>query len=776
MLSTPALLKGRLAKALLLLALLLLLLPELLRWGAIKGLSSAGLGAASIDDVDLNLFTGTLAVRGFTLQRDAQHKLSFERMAIDMSWLKALTGVIYSEQFSLEGTRLRVLQAADGHWEVVIPLTGEESDSAEKDDAQAPEGFTLPRLAAERIELVDVEITVDSQLVSGVLNVDQLHLQRISTWLSEAATLTMQAAWNEAPFTIEVTASPWIDEPSLQMELAFEQVPLEALVPAFDEPLRAAVTMAMTLDATRTPQGEISAELAGQLSIDQLSASVNQLALSGEQLTWQGDAKFHLAQQQLQYQLDGDVEIKGLQLADQQQQLVVLALQRLRAGQLALDQQLNLSLAELQLDGLDMLKQSADERGSLYTGGLTVQGVDLQQASQLLIERLAISDGQYRVTLEQDGQLQLQKALSAVLAKQPAADASQPSAEPAAEQPSPFSLTLNEFSVAKGSQLSFRDERFTVPVQQQLSINTLSLTGLDQQQPDKAASLALDGNLGEFSALTVNGTLTPFADKLGLQLKGELDGMQLPDISPYAEAYMGYHLTRGQYDHRFELAIADDALQLENELVLRKLRLKSVDPDKVQPMARELDVPLGVALDMLRDGDDNIRLEVPIEGRMDKPDIDISSIINSALAKALKSGASSYLKLALQPYGAVFMAAEFVGKQLSAITLDPLVFDSGQSTLASDHLAYTEKIAQVLQERPKLEVTLCATAGAQDKLALQALKPEQPVAEADLVALADQRGNNVKRQLLSHGVAGRRLFVCQPGFQPDAASEVTVKM
>jgi post-segregation antitoxin (ccd killing protein) len=300
--------------------------------------------------------------------------------------------------------------------------------------------------------------------------------------------------------------------------------------------------------------------------------------------------------------------------------------------------------------------------------------------------------------------------------------------------------------------------------------------GLDQRYPDKAAQLSLLGSLGDFSRVKVEGEMTPFAEHLGLNLTGDIKAVPLPSVSPYSEAYIGYHLTRGQYDHEFDIKIENNNVEFNNKLLLRQLKLKSVDPSKPQPVAKQLDVPLGFALNMLRDGEDNIHLDVPIKGRLDDPNINVSKVINKALANALKSGATNYLSYALQPYGAVFMAASMVGDRLSSIRLEAIEYPAGQAGLSAEQQLYLGKVSELLSTRPKLSLTACATTNEEDHQALQAFNPKVPVEHTALVELARQRSIQVKQALLEKGISSERVFLCQPEFVADGVRGVTMAM
>jgi hypothetical protein len=265
-------------------------------------------------------------------------------------------------------------------------------------------------------------------------------------------------------------------------------------------------------------------------------------------------------------------------------------------------------------------------------------------------------------------------------------------------------------------------------------------------------------------------------------LRGRVDSLALHDLSPYSEYLLGYELVSGQLDHDFDIAIRDSAITASNELKLRKARVEKLDHG--QPEA-PLPMPLGFALDLLRDGDDNIELSVPLEGRLDDPELGMGQVISRALGKALRSGSTTFLKFALQPYGAIWAGAEMGLKAAGRIRLDPMSFPAGSAELGPEQADYAAKLAQILTDRPQLELQICGKAGSQDYSELQApgsaSETSQKEAQSEtsppisaqeqqrlMVQLAEERGDALKRWLVAEkGIAPQRLYPCKPAADPE---------
>ena len=89
-----------------------------------------------------------------------------------------------------------------------------------------------------------------------------------------------------------------------------------------------------------------------------------------------------------------------------------------------------------------------------------------------------------------------------------------------------------------------------------------------------------------------------------------------------------------------------------------------------------------------------------------------------------------YVKNALQPLGTIMFVGKLLGKA-AAPRFEPVKFETGSNEYANkDSVAYMDKIAKLLSDRPKLSITVCGVATQSDraellKLALQAAAKEE---------------------------------------------------
>jgi hypothetical protein len=348
-------------------------------------------------------------------------------------------------------------------------------------------------------------------------------------------------------------------------------------------------------------------------------------------------------------------------------------------------------------------------------------------------------------------------------------------------------LVINSLLMKGENQLEFRDQRiepeFILPVR----IDLLRLENMDSGAPLQPAQLAFKVRVQDHGKINVKGEIAVFAESPLVVIKGQAKDIEMLPLSAYTVNAIGHSMASGQLSADFEMNIADNRLKVTDELTIRNLSLKPVNNEKTKEFLAALPMPLDSALSLLRDDENVIHLVLPVSGDLAKPDFDLQGVINKALGNALKNASMSYLKYALQPYGAALMVAEFAGKQIGKVNFDPVVYVPGTTRIADESLPYIEKLTSLLAERRKISLTLCSKAVPADREAMEARKAAEradkvaegrrpgkrygketatpsiePVTDKQLLALANKRSEQLKSLLVEQGkVEPGRLFLCE---------------
>lgn len=484
----------------------------------------------------------------------------------------------------------------------------------------------------------------------------------------------------------------------------------------------------------------------------------------------------------------GSLALTGLHTQSQTHATPLLDLQSLDIGQIKLQQLQAIELSALQLKGLGIAlpePSSKTQSGLLFVQQANLDRLQLSDLHQVQLGSLILKDSQTHLTLSEDGQVEQLQALLAALkpaSEKAEAPAQQNDEEPPAAQEvadaKPFDFQWQTIQTQGEHRIALTTRQFASPISKQFHLSKLNIGALNSQAPERDTAYELELTLDEFAKVHSKGTVQPLNPLVTANLKTDLEGINLVDLSPLSAQFIGYEIASGQLSAELNTQIKANQIDAQNDLRIHKIKLQSADTSKSADFEKGLSMPLDAALSLLRDKNDNIRLQLPISGDLANPQFDIQDVINTALAGALKTASRTYLLLALQPFGAIALAGEALTGQIQAVRLQPIDFDAGQTTLSKTMQDYLGKVNTLLGERKGVQIKVCGLANEADRNALLAAlatsaqtkpaadqsvkKPADLVNDAQLMALADERGKTIKRFLLTLGTSTDQVILCQP--------------
>ena len=255
-------------------------------------------------------------------------------------------------------------------------------------------------------------------------------------------------------------------------------------------------------------------------------------------------------------------------------------------------------------------------------------------------------------------------------------------------------------------------------------------------QPNYSASLGeVHGTIGAFASdspqqatvdlravaegtapVTLSGKVNPLLSPPQLDVHGRVDDLQLAPLSPYSTRYAGYGIERGllSMDVHYDID-AGGKLRADNRLVLRQL---SFGPHVASPTATKL--PVLLAVDLLKDRNGNINLDIPISGSLNDPEFNLGSVIAEAVGKLL-------LRAITAPFS---LMGHLLAGGKPPPRLDVVPFAAGSARPAADAQPRLHDIAVLLKAKPHLVVTITGqSCGATEPQALR-----QAVLERQLLA------------------------------------------
>jgi outer membrane protein OmpA-like peptidoglycan-associated protein len=434
-----------------------------------------------------------------------------------------------------------------------------------------------------------------------------------------------------------------------------------------------------------------------------------------------------------------------------------------------------LGLTDVAVEPFGSIKQLSIENVLLGEGLVTAQGVQVSGLN-VTLQRLADGSIEGLPTESKDDE---------TIRQAPMASTVEEVGSKTAETPALLWLvdTLNV-----DGQLLFSDASVEPSVALRLQDIDLKVSQIGPGQESAFNLQATHQEAHQTGGLTLQGKGFLLDDPLNAEMVLALSGFEVHQLS----AYLGNGVRSGRMAIDADVNIKQGKVKATNRIRIDGLKVEA-------GLARERQragLPLSIALDLLKDGDDHINLTVPIEGDLQGLAVDTSDIINTALLNAARKAAFTYVQQALQPWGAL-MLLKNVAKVASRPRFIPVEFTPGSSDLDSEPQRYVTQIATLMKRRPALTVTLCGVATQTDRQSLNVgpsiaeltagslqttpveeaaestsddVVQDDAVPEPVLLALAIDRGARVTNQLVESGISVERLFACGPSYVADDSS------
>jgi hypothetical protein len=165
-----------------------------------------------------------------------------------------------------------------------------------------------------------------------------------------------------------------------------------------------------------------------------------------------------------------------------------------------------------------------------------------------------------------------------------------------------------------------------------------------------------------------------------------LKDIELSPLTPYASKYLGYTIEKGKLAMDLKYLIVKKKLDAENKIFFDQLTLG----DRVEsPEATKLPVKFGISL--LKDRKGEIRLDVPVTGRLDDPQFSVFRIVLQVIGNL-------FVKAATSPF-ALISALTGGGEQLEFAE-----FEYGSAEVKDGTVKKLDTIAKALQDRPGIKL------------------------------------------------------------------------
>jgi uncharacterized protein involved in outer membrane biogenesis len=550
----------------------------------------------------------------------------------------------------------------------------------------APDGRPLVRL--ERLEVSDTSVDLAKQEVV----VGKINSQNLETWAArekdgqldwqklfasqpeKAPAKTAEVVTVEAPKAAPVAPSkPWavllkdvelrdyrvhLADKEPKTPVALDVGPLNVSLKNFDSLNRSPFTL--NLDTGVGKQGKLTA-----------SGDVNLSPVSARLKVTTKDIDLRIAQAYIDpfIRLELRSGMLGSDLAVDVKSTEPLAFTV--AGRAQVDQ----------LHTLDTLKN----RDFLKWQKLVLEDLKYQHGDSLSLARVNLEKPYVRFMINDDRTTNIDD----LLIPQPAGSTT---AKSTASKEKPLGIHIGAIAINDGSA-NFAD--FSLTPNFQTAVQQLNgLIGTIDSRNPKPAPVNIAGKVDRYAPVTIKGSVNPFDPMASLDIATSFRRVELTTLTPYSGKFAGYRIRKGRLNLDLHYLITNGQLKAENKLVVEQLQLgEKVDsPDAV-------DLPIKLAIALLKDTDGKISIELPISGDLNNPQFSVMPIIWQTVRNLV-------LRAAQAPF-------KFIGGLINgggAEDLGTVSFAPGSSELSPEAQKALTTLAQALKERPALRLEIEGTA------------------------------------------------------------------
>lgn len=323
------------------------------------------------------------------------------------------------------------------------------------------------------------------------------------------------------------------------------------------------------------------------------------------------------------------------------------------------------------------IRDTLRQRELLKWDAVDINGIHYAlQEQKLSIDNLLLQQPYVRFIINEN----LTTNISELLIPQP----EKPATAQSSDSP-PFALHIGGIKINDGSA-NFADfsltPNFATAIQQlNGDIGTLD------NQTNNVAKVDIEGKVDRYAPVTIQGSLTPFDPLKTLDIATSFKHLELTTLTPYSGKFAGYRIHKGRLNLDLHYQINDGKLNANNKLLLEQLQLgERVDsPDAV-------DLPVRLAIALLKDSKGRIALELPVQGDLNNPEFKIAPIVWKTLRNLITRAVSA-------PFNFIAGLASGNAQELSEVAFLP-----GEFSINPQAARSLDTLAKALQERPQLRL------------------------------------------------------------------------
>jgi hypothetical protein len=389
--------------------------------------------------------------------------------------------------------------------------------------------------------------------------------------------------------------------------------------------------------------------------------------------------------------------------------------------------------------GVDDLKTTDNRfnREFLSWKQLAVKNLDFQQtANRIAIDSVEFNQLYGRFVIRADGTTNVEKLLVTPPESDPRAAPAMPEAPSGPVAPTapvaPMAIVINRVAIAD-SAAYFADLTMTPDFRVGIFNLKGAIKGIDSGT-GQPIEVDLKGQVDRYAPVTIVGQVNPFRESPVLDMKLAFRNLEMTTLTPYSGVYAGHRIKQGQLSVDLHYQLENGQMLGQNHIVMNQMELgERVESPKA------IDLPLRLALALLKDSKGVIDLGLEVKGNVNEPSFSVGGLVFKAFKNLIVKAVSAPFNL----------LAGLVGGGKDHGALDAIAFVPGSEQLDAPEKAKLDKLVKALAERPQLRLEV--TGNTRPEEDAQALARSQ--LDHRLAALLSHRGADGNQPWPGTGVA-----------------------
>ena len=483
-----------------------------------------------------------------------------------------------------------------------------------------------------------------------------------------------------------------------------------------------------------------------------------------ERLDWDGLLSLDLAglaEPALPLQADGNLTLTEVRLHNNRLDRDLLGFKNFSIEDLRIDTLDIISIESILLEELVLLERSADASIPQVTKleKLQVIKLKLDALRSLNINEIKLFEHEALLVTRADKQMEINEWLIDTASSEKVSDNDE-KAEQASE---PFEFAIDKLSYQTGKSIQYQDNSSDLSLAVDFNTIELVLQDLDSKKPDQDSKVSFSAKYGKNGLISLKGTARPMMEKQSFNLAGKIEALDLRSLSVFTREAIGHTIKTGQLDADIKLVANNSLLDSQIDITLQHFDIEAASVEDQEKIDAQLGFPLNTSLSLIKDKNNRISLSNSITGDLDSPEFELNTIIVRAITTAFTETILSF-------YTGFGLISLDDGKLSlgASLKFKPVAFDTGSDDMTEAGTASLEKMAELMNERPNLYVTLCAFTNTGDRIKLVPRTAKTDIAKLKLtnrqLALLDKLGKSrearVKEFLVERKIAPNRLVDC----------------